>query len=399
MSSLKKLVQSTCTPDTPCQLVEVEGLKELIQYIRKARHRQTAILDILKHLKPYVKSPYPKPILAGLKVIEMLMIQIGKDFCDEVSSEEWTRRLRKLAVKTKEPILKMTVLQHLADWVEMFGMITDISYLNEVNSVLTQEYGISIPGPSANARDQAKRFRQDEENSQAKEEEVAAPEDSDDDEEKPSQPAQVEKKKAEDSDDSDLSDDEGEVEEEEEEEEDFPAPTTAQASNMVSKARCASHELRSFKSVHRSSAGKMQRRLARKTEKLDKLEAQLDDQKEMEYMRKVNRELADAQRQLLNLQYTWTTMESEVQELEWQESKGEEEFEAIAKQHKNLSQETEERRAEEKETLAELDQCAKELEELTASNKHFFGENLEECDMEVLAELKSTITKTLAALG
>jgi hypothetical protein len=35
------------------------------------------------------------------QVIEMLMIQIGKDFCDEVSSEEWTRRLRKLAVKTK----------------------------------------------------------------------------------------------------------------------------------------------------------------------------------------------------------------------------------------------------------------------------------------------------------
>ena len=62
-------------------------------------------------------------------------------------------------------------------------------------------------------------------------------------------------------------------------------------------------------------------------------------------------------------------MESEVQELEWQETKGEEEFEAIEKQHKNLSQETEERRAEEKETLAELDQCAKELEELTASNK------------------------------
>merc|ERR1711865_1316990 len=79
MSSLKKLVQSTCTPDTPCQLVEVEGLKELIQYIRKAQHRQVAILDILKHLKTYVKSPYPKPILAGLKVIEMLMIQIGKE--------------------------------------------------------------------------------------------------------------------------------------------------------------------------------------------------------------------------------------------------------------------------------------------------------------------------------
>merc|ERR1740117_608526 len=211
MSSLKKLVQSTCTPDTPCQLVDVEGLKELIQYIRKAQHRQVAILDILKHLKPYVKSPYPKPILAGLKVIEMLMIQIGKDFCDEVSSEEWTRRLRKLAVKTKEPILKMTVLQHLADWVEMFGMVSGISYLNEVNSILTKEYGISMPGPSANARDHARRFREEEEKTNVKEE-AAPAEDSDeeeaddsddsdsDDEEEPVKPAARVEKKADDSD-------------------------------------------------------------------------------------------------------------------------------------------------------------------------------------------------------
>merc|ERR1711865_490056 len=391
MSSLKKLVQSTCTPDTPCQLVDVEGLKELIQYIRKAQHRQVAILDILKHLKPYVKSPYPKPILAGLKVIEMLMIQIGKDFCDEVSSEEWTRRLRKLAVKTKEPILKMTVLQHLADWVEMFGMVSDISYLNEVNSILTKEYGIAMPGPSANARDHARRFREEEEKTNVKEE--AAPAEDSDEEEEPVKPAARVEKKADDSDDSD-SDDEEDVEEEE----DF-APTTSNANTMVSKSRCATHELRAFKAVHRSSAGKIKRRLERKTEKLDKLEARLDDQKEMEYMRKVNRELADAQRQLLNLQYTWTTMESEVQELEWQETKGEEEFEAIEKQHTNLSQETEERRAEEKETLDELDQCAKELEELTASNKYYYGENLEECDMEVFAKYKATLTSTIAALG
>ena len=41
----------------------------------------------------------------------MLMIQIGKDFCDEVSSEEWTRRLRKLAVKTK--VRRAPLLQEL----------------------------------------------------------------------------------------------------------------------------------------------------------------------------------------------------------------------------------------------------------------------------------------------
>jgi len=397
--SLKKLVQSTCTPDTPCQLVDVEGLKELIQYIRKAQHKQVAILDILKHLKPYVKSPYPKPILAGLKVIEMLMIQIGKEFCDEVSSEEWTRRLRKLVVKTKEPILRMTVLQHLADWVEMFGMVSDISYLNEVNTVIAKEDGIPMPGPSGNARDHSRRFREEEERSKkANESTTAAPESSDDEKPAPRASRAPAKKAADSDDDSDSDEDLVEDEEEEEEEEQFN-PTTTTAMAMVNKARCASNEVKSFKTVHRSSSGKVKRRLERKTEKLSKLEARLDDQKEMEYMRKVNRELADAQRQLLNLQYTWTTMESEVQELEWQETKGEEEFEAIEKQHTNLSQETEERRAEEKETLDELDQCAKELEELTASNKYYYGENLEECDMEVLAKYKATLTSTIAALG
>ena len=37
---VKKMVEYTCTPDTPCQLVEVEGLKELIQFIRKASKKE-----------------------------------------------------------------------------------------------------------------------------------------------------------------------------------------------------------------------------------------------------------------------------------------------------------------------------------------------------------------------
>ena len=39
--------------------------------------------------------------------------------------------------------------------------------------------------------------------------------------------------------------------------------------------------------------------------------------------------MADAQRKLLNLQYTWTNMEAEVTELEWQETKGKEELQAV----------------------------------------------------------------------
>lgn len=398
MSSLKKLVEKTCTPDTPCQLVEVEGLKELIGYIRKASDQKVAILDILKHLKPYVKSDYPKPILAGLKVIEMLMIQIGKPFCDEVSSEEWTRRLRKLAVKTKEPILKMTVLQHLSDWVEMFGMIADITWLNKVNNELVKEYGIQMPGPSANARDHSQRLRVLEEKKiqEAKQEQEAA--------EEPAPAPAEETPDPERSDNAELSDDsdsdEFEVSEEEPEEElELGQEASEEANAVLSKLRIAAHELRSFKMVHRSSSGKLKKRLERKTEKLDKLEARMEDPDKVEFMRKVNRELADAQRQLLNLQYTWTTMSSEVQELEWQEAKRSEELEPIEKQNAKLKDETRERQAEEKETLDELAQSQKELEETTASNKHYFGEDLEQCELDELEKMKATIQKTLASLG
>merc|ERR1711907_610301 len=392
MSSLKKLVERTCTPDTPCQLVEVEGLKELIQYIRKASGKEAAILSVLKELKPYIKSDFPKPILAGLKVIEMLMIQIGKPFCEAVSSEEWTRRLRKLATKTKEPILKMTVLQHLADWVEMFGMIADISYLNRVNNELVKEYGIQMPGPSANAREHSNRLRA------AEEKKVEASKPQPEPEPEP-EPAQNDSDAAEaDTDDSDdevyvQSDDDGE------EEIDLGKDASAEANAILTKLRAAAHELRALRVVHRSSSGKLKRRLARKTERLETLESRIEDPDKVEYMRKVNRELADAQRQLLNLQYTWTTMESEVQELGWQSEKAKEEFVAIEKQNKKLTAETSQRRADEKETYDELAESEKELKEAKASTNYHFGENLEEVtSIEELEEIKATITKTLAAL-
>ena len=67
------------------------------------------------------------------------------------------------------------------------------------------------------------------------------------------------------------------------------------------------------------------------------------------------------------MQYTWTTMESEVQELEWQLEKGKEEYVAIGKQNKKLTAETTQRRADEKETLDELAESSKELEDARAT--------------------------------
>eukprot|EP00658_Telonema_sp_P-2_P002574 TRINITY_DN10973_c0_g1_i2.p1 TRINITY_DN10973_c0_g1~~TRINITY_DN10973_c0_g1_i2.p1 ORF type:complete len:215 (+),score=78.52 TRINITY_DN10973_c0_g1_i2:657-1301(+) len=205
---------------------------------------------------------------------------------------------------------------------------------------------------------------------------------------------------AEHSEDSDSEVDEYSDEEPTEQDElDLGQDISQEANLVVSKLRASAHELRSFRMVHRSASGKLKRRLARKTEKLEKLESRLEDPDKIEFMRKINRELAEAQRRLLNLQYTFTTMESEVQELEWQESKGGEELAAVEKQHKKLSAESAIRKSEEKETLEELATGHKDLERTTASNNHYFGEDLEECEMEELEKMRDTIKKTLAALS
>ena len=85
------------------------------------------------------------------QVMEMLMVQSGKVFCEAVASEEWARRLGKLILHTKEPILRMTVLQHLADWIEMFAPITDVKWLVDKGNELGRE-GHTLPRPSPNAR-------------------------------------------------------------------------------------------------------------------------------------------------------------------------------------------------------------------------------------------------------
>merc|ERR1711934_250203 len=248
MSSVKKMVEYTCTPDTPCQLVEVEGLKELIQFIRKASKKEAAILSVLKELKPYIKSDFPKPILAGLKVIEMLMIQIGKEFCEAVSSEEWTRRLRKLATKTKEPILKMTVLQHLADWVEMFGMIADISYLNRVNNELVKEYGIQMPGPSANAREHSNRMKAAEEKKLEASKPAPAPAPAPAAAPAPEPAQRDDSSDAAEADTDDSDDDVGlEGEDDGEEEFDLGNDASPEANAILTKLRLSAHELRSLR--------------------------------------------------------------------------------------------------------------------------------------------------------
>jgi len=155
-------------------------------------------------------------------------------------------------------------------------------------------------------------------------------------------------------------------------------------------------ELRAFRAVHRSSAGKLRRRLGRKTEKLAKMEERIgNDPEKLDFMRKVNRELADAQRKLLNLQFTWSNMESELTELEWQESKGKEELQTVQNLGKTLSSELEERTEEQEETDAELTENKELLTTLQLQMQRAKGDNLDGMSREELKEMNTSLTQAL----
>lgn len=164
------------------------------------------------------------------------------------------------------------------------------------------------------------------------------------------------------------------------------------ANNMRTDLMYTKAELRAFQMVHNSTAGKLRRRLARKTEKLQSVEVMLgNDPDKLEFMRKVNRELADAQRKLLNLQYQWTSMEAEVTELQWQETKGKEELAAVQKMTKMLDNELEERRVEQAETDAELAEGKQTLEDATREYNKLKGEALEGVGRDELKDMKAKL--------
>jgi len=400
--SLQALVDKTCAPSTPCQLIDVVCLEELIDYINKASPPKAAVETILKHLMPHIKSNEPKPVLAALKVMEMLMVQIGAVFCKATATEEWGRRLGKLVNKTKEPILRMTVLQHLADWIEMFEPICDVTWLIKEGNKLGAK-GHHLPQPSPNARAHAARLKAIAEAEKEKEATPAAPVESDAPAtpEPPAAPVPESQASAGDDASSDISDEEEEDELEEEEahpDEDFD-DVTEDALRLREDLVTCRHELRAFRAVHRSTAGKLRRRLTRKTEKLSSIESRLgNDPDKLDFMRKVNRELADAQRKLLNLQYTWTNMEAEVTELEWQETKGKEELQAVEQLGKTLAAELKERRLEQEETDAELAENKEILAKLQLQHKRAKGEALDGTSREELTVMKTTLTTARAAI-
>jgi len=108
--------------------------------------------------------------------------------------------------------------------------------------------------------------------------------------------------------------------------------------------------------------------------------------------------LADAQRKLLNLQYTWTNMEAEVTELEWQETKGKEELQAVEQLGKTLAAELKERRLEQEETDAELAENKEILAKLQLQHKRAKGEALDGTSREELTVMKTTLTTARAAI-
>lgn len=288
----------------------------------------------------------------------------------------------------------------------MFAPIQDVKWLNTAGNELAKA-GFNLPPASPNARAHAARLKALNEKPAApaaeakpaagpkqepavekEAEEVAKPE-----------VKAVEEEEDDDDDDSDDDDEEDEVLAEEVAEEDFDASMSEEALKMREDLMATRHELRAFHVVHRSSAGKLRRRLARKSEKLAKVEAKLgNDPDKLDFMRKVNRELADAQRKLLNLQYTWTNMEAEVTELEWQESKGKEEFEAVESLGATLKAELNERRVEQEETDAELAENKDILAELQLQHKRASGTALDGMNREELKAMKTSLTDARAAI-
>merc|ERR1712159_665491 len=133
------------------------------------------------------------------------MVQNGKVFCKQVcEGEEWARRLGKLILHTKEPILRMTVLQHLSDWIEMFAPITNVNeFIKKGNELI--KAGHALPRPSPNAKAHAARLLQIDEQEKAARSQPATPA-------KEEEPAAKEEEEEEEEDDDDDSDDDDDIE-------------------------------------------------------------------------------------------------------------------------------------------------------------------------------------------
>lgn len=134
--------------ENPMQLVNDSGIDELLEISRMgADGGEANCLKILAELKPYVKHENPKPVLAGLKVLEEMMRSGPRKFQKCVAGEEWMRRLGKIVYNSKEPMLKMTVLQLLGNWRDEFKNDHEMEWLAKKCAELT-ESGVTVPCPS-----------------------------------------------------------------------------------------------------------------------------------------------------------------------------------------------------------------------------------------------------------
>jgi len=141
------LVKRTVNP-TPMQMVDDEGISELISLAQSGPDGGTLNSEsILAELKPFIKHAQPKPVLAGLKVLEEMMRNCTRKFHVCIAGDEWMRRLGKLVLNSNEPVLKSTVLQLLADWQEAYKNDPELSAISKKIEEL-QGKGCAVPQAS-----------------------------------------------------------------------------------------------------------------------------------------------------------------------------------------------------------------------------------------------------------
>jgi len=158
---MESLVDAAGNPSTPCQLICAKTYKQLAKTILAVEgdDRKQLIVWALGHgdtgIKKFVKSSKAKETLAGLKLCELLMAQVGNDFAKEIVTTKWAERLYTKFYDTPEPILKMTVAQHISDWLEMFSTEIDCKPLRTVSKRIAKNAlsngGYGIPKPTAMA--------------------------------------------------------------------------------------------------------------------------------------------------------------------------------------------------------------------------------------------------------
>ena len=144
---IEEVLARTVTP-SPMVMVDQGGIQELSRIITSGVDNGAAqCVALLEHLKPFVKSDEAKVVLASLRILEELMWDPPPALGVTVASEEWMRRLGKIAHRSTEPIVVRTVLQLLADWRDWFGEEPQMQPQIDRKCRELEEAGLSLPTP------------------------------------------------------------------------------------------------------------------------------------------------------------------------------------------------------------------------------------------------------------